>query len=180
MLEYLDGIVVERGNDYVVVDKGGIGFKILTPSRIDDGRVRLYLVLFIKEEQPVLYGFKTREERDIFQQLLGVSGVGVKHAFSILRGFTPGEFLEILEEGDHTRLTDIPGIGIKTAQRIILELKGKLDFIQSEIFEDVVSALVNLGFDKKEVVPVVRGIIRETRDINEAIKKALQKLTEKG
>jgi len=180
MFEYLEGIVVERGSDYVIVDKGGIGFRVLTPSRVDDGRVRLYLVLFIKEDQPVLYGFKTREERDIFEQLLGVSGVGVKHAFSILKGLSPAEFLEILETGEHTRLTDIPGIGLKTAQRIILELKGKIDFGQSEVFEDVVSALINLGFDKKEVIPVVRGVIKETRDINEAVKKALQKLTEKG
>jgi len=180
MFEYIEGVIVEKGTDYVVVEKGGMGFKIYTPSKLDKGRVKLYLKLLMKEDEPVLYGFKTKEERDIFEQLLGVSGIGVKNAIAILKGFTPDEFLEIMETGNHTQLTDVPGIGVKTAQRIILELKGKLDFIHSEVFEDVVSALVNLGFDKRDILPVVKQVLKETRQVEDAIKKALQKLTEKG
>ncbi|WP_457642728.1 Holliday junction branch migration protein RuvA [Persephonella sp.] len=180
MLEYIKGIVTEKGEGFIVVEKGGLGFKIYTPSEFDGNEVRVYLKLFIKDEEVVLYGFKTREERDLFVQLISVSGIGVKHALSIMGRFSVGEIIDILEEGDVDRLMDVPGIGKKTAQRIIFELKGKLSFIENELIDDVVSALVGLGFDKKEAYRSAREAVKETKELNKAVKKALQKLSEKG
>lgn len=180
MLEYIKGKIVEKGEGFVVVEVGSIGFFIYTPSDFDVGSSEeIFLKMFIKEESPVMYGFRTREERDLFVQLLSVNGVGVKHAISILGRYSVGEILDILEEGDVDALTDVPGIGKKTAQRIILELKGRVDFMKNELVEDVVNALVNLGFEKKEALFAAKESVKETKDLEKAIKKALQKITEK-
>ncbi len=87
------------------------------------------------------------------------------------------EFIEIIENGDVDRLTEIQGIGNKTAQRIIVELKGKIEFSESDELNQLVSALVNLGYDKKESVKVARKVIKETKDIKEALKKAISMLS---
>ncbi|MBK3331831.1 Holliday junction branch migration protein RuvA [Persephonella atlantica] len=180
MLEYIKGKIVEKGEDFVIVEVGSIGFFIYTPSDFDVGfSEQIFVKMFIKEESPVMYGFRTREERDLFVQLLSVSGVGVKHALSILGRYSVGEILDILEESDVDALTDVPGIGKKTAQRIILELRGKIDFIKNELVEDVVSALLSLGFEKKDAFFAAKEAVKETKDLEEAVKKALQKITEK-
>ncbi|SNZ03605.1 Holliday junction DNA helicase subunit RuvA [Persephonella hydrogeniphila] len=178
MFEFIKGKIVEKREDYIVVEIGGVGFKVFSPSDFDTDEVVIYLKVRLKEDEILLYGFKNREERDIFEQLLSISGVGVKHAFSVLRRYTVDELLDILEEGDIDALTDVPGIGKKTAQRIVLELKGKIDFIKNELVEDIVQALVNLGFDKKESIKAAREAVKETKDIQKAVKKALQKLSE--
>ena len=87
------------------------------------------------------------------------------------------EFIEIVENGDVDRLTEIQGIGNKTAQRIIVELKGKIDFSESDELSQLVSALVNLGYDKKESVNVAKKVMKETKDIKEALKKAISLLS---
>ncbi len=180
MLEYIKGKIVEKGEDFIVVEVGSIGFFVYTPSDFDVGySEQIFVKMFIKEESPVMYGFRTREERDLFVQLLSVNGVGVKHAFSILSRYTVGEIMDILEEGNLDALTDVPGIGKKTAQRIMLELKGRIDFIKSELVEDVVNALTGLGFEKKDAIFAAREAVKETGDLEKAIKKALQKITEK-
>ncbi len=180
MLEYIKGKIVKKGEGFVVVEVGGIGFFIYTPSDFGVGSSeQIFVKMFIKEESPVIYGFKTVEEREMFVQLLSVSGVGVKHALSILGRYSVGEILDILEEGNVDALTDVPGIGKKTAQRIILELRGKIDFIKNEVVEDVVNALTGLGFEKKDAIFAAREAVKETGNLEEAIKKALQKITEK-
>lgn len=178
MIEFIEGNIIEKGRDFVVIEKGGIGFKIFVPYEINTNK--LYIKLFIKDEQIVLYGFKNREDRDIFEQLLSVSGIGVKHAFSILRSFTPTEFFRIVEEGDVESLIDVPGIGKKTAQRIVLELRGKINFIENELVEDIVNALTGLGFEKKEALYVAKEAAKESKELEKALKIALQKLSEKG
>ena len=180
MFEYIRGRVVDRGEDYIILEKGGFGFKVLTPSNFDGEEVKAYTKVNIKEDEIIIYGFKTVEERDLFDRLLTVSGVGIKHAFSILKRYPIGELLQIIEEGDVDALVEVQGIGKKTAQRIILELKGKLDFIRSEIIDDIVQALVNLGFEKKDSVKAAREAVKESKDLQIALKKALQKLSEKG
>ncbi len=180
MLDYIKGRIVERGEDYIILEKEGFGFKVLTPSNFGEEEVKVYTKVNIKEDELILYGFKTIEERDLFDKFLTVSGVGVKHAFSILKKYSVGELIQIIEEGDVDALTEVQGIGKKTAQRIILELKGKLDFVRQEIIDDVVQALLNLGFEKKDSVKVAREAVRESADLQIALKKALQKLSEKG
>ena len=178
MFEFIKGKIVEKKEDYIVVEIGGIGFKIFSPSDFDKDEAVVYIRMRIKEDEILMYGFKTREERDIFEQLLSVSGVGVKHAFSVLKRYTVDELLDIFQKGDIDALTDVPGIGKKTAQRIILELKGRVDFIKNELVEDIVQALIGLGFDKKESVKAASEAVRETNDIQKAVKIALQKLSE--
>ncbi|NPA58784.1 MAG: Holliday junction branch migration protein RuvA [Aquificae bacterium] len=180
MIDYIEGNVVEAKEGYVVVDKGGIGFRIITPSKVEGSRVKLFVKLFIKDDEPVLYGFKTREEREIFVKLLSISGIGTKNAVSILKGISPEEFLRLIEEGDYTGFTAVPGIGKKTAQRIVLELKGKLETERDGLAEELSSALTNLGFDKSEIAGVVREVAGRTDSVEEALKLALQKLSEKG
>ncbi len=180
MLEYIKGRIVEKGEDYIILEKEGFGFKVLTPSKFENEEVKVYTKVNIKEDEIIVYGFKTVEERDLFDRFLTVSGVGVKHAFSILKRYSVGELLQVIEEGDVDALTEVQGIGKKTAQRIILELKGKLDFVRSEIMDDIVQALLNLGFEKKDSIKAAREAVKESSDLQTALKKALQKLSEKG
>ncbi len=181
MLEYIKGRVIGKGEDHIILEKEGFGFRVLTPSVFDEkDDVKVFTRISIKEDQIIVYGFRTIEERDIFDKLLTVSGVGVKHAFSILKRYSAGELLQIIEEGDVESLTEVQGIGKKTAQRIILELKGKLDFVRFEIIDDIVQALINLGFEKKESFKAAREAVKESSDLQTALKKALQKLSEKG
>ncbi|WP_293444491.1 Holliday junction branch migration protein RuvA [Persephonella sp.] len=181
MLEYIKGRVISKGEDHIILERGGFGFRVLTPSVFDEkDEVKVFTRISIKEDEIIVYGFRTVEERDLFDKLLTVSGVGVKHAFSILKRYSVGELLKIIEEGDVEALTDVQGVGKKTAQRIILELKGKLDFVSLEIIDDIVDALVNLGFEKKSSVKAAREAVRESSDLQTALKKALQKLSEKG
>ncbi|WP_029520757.1 Holliday junction branch migration protein RuvA [Persephonella sp. IF05-L8] len=178
MIEFIQGNIVEKNEDYIVIEKGGVGFKIYVPYEIEDGKV--YTKLVVKDDGFFLYGFKNREDRDLFEQLTGITGIGVKHAFSILKRFTGGEVIQIIDEGDVQALMDVPGIGKKTAQRIIFELKGKLQFFENELLEDIVNALLSLGFEKKDAVWAAREALKETKELEIAIKKALQKLSEKG
>ena len=181
MLEYIKGRIVSRGDNYIILEKEGFGFKILTPSDFEGKEeVKAFTRVSIKEDEIIIYGFKSIEERDLFDKLLTVSGVGVKHAFSILKRYSVGELIQIIEEGDVNALTEVQGVGKKTAQRIILELKGKLDFVRLEIVDDIVNALVNLGFEKRDSVRAAREAVRESSDLQTALKKALQKLSEKG
>ncbi|WP_456464564.1 Holliday junction branch migration protein RuvA [Persephonella sp.] len=180
MLEYIKGKIVNKGEDFIVLEKNGFGFKILSPSDFTSEDVKVFTRINLKEDEIVLYGFKTIEERDLFDKFLTVSGVGVKHAFSILKRYSVGELLQIIEDGDVEALSEVHGIGKKTAQRIILELKGKLDFVRLEIVDDIVQALTNLGFEKKDSVKAAREAVKESTDLQTALKKALQKLSEKG
>jgi Holliday junction DNA helicase RuvA len=133
--------------------------------------------LLVSQEDLRLLGFVSEEERELFLKLIKVHGVGVKQAMNIISKFSVEEFIEIIENGYVNRLTEIKGIGNKTAQRIIVELKGKIEFSESDELNQLVSALVNLGYDKKESVKVAKKVIKETKDIKEALKKAISILS---
>ncbi|NPA12932.1 MAG: Holliday junction branch migration protein RuvA [Aquificae bacterium] len=180
MLDYIKGKVVHQGDGFVVVEKGGFGFLIHTPHRFNENTdIQIYTVVVIKDETLTLYGFKSPQERELFQKLTGISGIGIKHAFSVLKTFPLEEFLSIVENQDTTRLTKASGIGRKTAQRIILELKGKINFLKERTVDDVVSALVSLGFDKDKALDVALQVAKNSKNTEEAVKLALQKITEK-
>ncbi|WP_457640786.1 Holliday junction branch migration protein RuvA [Persephonella sp.] len=180
MIDHIKGKILAVGNDNYLVDIGNLVLKFKSPSNFTDKDSFVYVELFIKEDRFELYGFKTREERDLFNQLISVTGVGMKHAISMLKTFSVAELIEIIESSDVTSLTTIPGIGKKTAQRIIFELQGKLSFGENDILEDIVEALVSLGFDRRKSVQVAKEVFKETKEIEKALKLALQKLTEKG
>ncbi len=180
MIDYIQGKVVYKSQNKVVIDKDGFGLSIETPSNLNlEGKIKLYTYLSLKDEEIRLYGFDSRESRDLFLKLISISGIGIKHAMELLSTFKPFELVEAIENRDVTLLSTVKGIGKKTAQRIIFELQGKLDFYDSEIMEDLVEALQSLGYSKKEAMKVAVEVIKETKDIEQAIKIALQKLSEK-
>ncbi len=180
MIDFLKGKVVYSTDDFSVIEINSIGVKVFTPYKLE-GDITLYTKMYIKDEEPVIYGFKTREERDLFERITSVSGIGVKHAFSLIRNLSSNQIIDAIESGDISVLSSVPGIGKKTAQRLILELRGKIDFYKNEILEDAVQALESLGFDKKEAIKAVRDVLKEgkTLDLQEVIKKSLVFLTGK-
>ncbi len=179
MIEFLKGKISHKGEDIYIIDLGVIALRFRSPSNFEDQSV-VFFEMIIKEDRIELYGFKTPEERDIFNRLLSINGVGVKHALSILRAFSPERFIEIIEKKDITSLTTAHGIGKKTAQRIILELQGKLEFFENRTLQDLVEALSELGFDKRKAIPIAKNVLKDTDNLERALKLALQKLTEKG
>ncbi|HEV09427.1 MAG TPA: Holliday junction branch migration protein RuvA [Sulfurihydrogenibium azorense] len=178
MFDYLKGKIEKLSKNKIVLEKFGIGFLINVPdSEKFSENDKIYTVFKIKEDELKILGFKTKEERDIFNALTQVHGVGEKVALSILSTFSVEEFQTLLEEGDLNSLTKVQGVGKKTAQRIIVELKGKLNFYEDSNLEDLVKALVNLGFDKEEAYKAAKDVLKEEKDLQSALKKAISLLS---
>ncbi len=180
MLEFIEGEVIESEENFAIIFASGFGIKINTPYKISLGKSRLYTYLSFKDETFKIFGFKTKNERDLFIKLININGIGVKHAFSILANLSVDEIINSIENQDVSLLTSVPGIGKKTAHRIVLELKGKINFENETLINDVLEALKELGFEKSKALPVVREVIKNTSDIQDIIKYSLQKLTEKS
>lgn len=173
MFAYIKGNLEEKSNNYVVIDVGGIGYKIfMSNSAIDNigdvGKiVKVHTYYYVREDNISLYGFLTREELNMFELLLQVSGIGAKSAIVMLSNITPSFFALAVITEDISKLTKIPGIGPKSAKRIVLELKDKLKAIEQESLleeennnkidesnenaEEAISALQILGYNKKEI-----------------------------
>jgi Holliday junction DNA helicase RuvA len=173
MFDYIKGKITKKGKNHIVIEKLGFGLLVEVPDSEKFKENIVYTYLLVRQEDVRLLGFVSEEERDLFLKLIQIHGVGVKHALNIISNFSVEEFIEIVENGDVDRLTEIQGIGNKTAQRIIVELKGKIEFSESDELSQLVSALVNLGYDKKESVKVAKKVMKETKDIKEALKKAI-------
>ncbi len=168
MFNKITGKLTAKMVEKIFVSTGSIEWEIITtrvsiedfPKEGED--VLVYTYLHHKEDQLKLFGFSSEEERNLFLDLIKVDGVGPKLAIKILSGISASDFIEALEVENLERLSSIPGLGKKTAQKIILKLKGKLTPIEKPwdpVVKDIVSALVGMGFDKKVS--------------NEAVKKAL-------
>jgi Holliday junction DNA helicase RuvA len=168
MIAYLKGTLIRKSPGHVVVDVGGVGYAAAIPLstfvRLGDvgGPVELLIHTHLSESALALFGFSTEAEREIFLKLIGVSGIGPKLAMNILSGIEPDDLAAAVRDGDVARLTMIPGIGKKTALRIAMELQDKLEkkekvlsALDSPEREDLVSALTNMGFRRKEVDRVV-------------------------
>ncbi len=180
MLEFIEGEVIESTKNYAIILSSGFGIKVYTPYKIPLGKKRVYTYLTFKDETFKIFGFKTIKERDLFIKLTDINGIGVKHAFSILANLSVDEIIDSIENQDVSLLTSVPGIGKKTAHRIVLELKGKIDFEDEQLLKDVLQALKELGFEKSKALPVAREAIKNTSNIQDIIKYCLQKLTEKS
>ena len=167
MIAHLRGSILEKHPNRIVIDVNGVGYDVFVPLSTfyglgDPGAgIALRIHTHVREEAFVLYGFATPLEQELFERLIGVSGIGAKVALSVLSGIEPQEFIRAIERGDLARLTAIPGVGKKTSERIVLELKDRLPRGQvaeaiggAEASEgpalrgDVVSALVNLGYHR--------------------------------
>ncbi len=173
MIAAVRGKVFQLSPGRVAVDTGsGLVLQLLVPvSSFQHLRqhqdVLLHAVLKIKDEDVVVYGFLTLEEKALFEKLVAVSGIGGKTAMACVSALTPGEWLAAVAAADVERISSIPGIGKKTAQRIILELTGKLGMEKetpeagSRLASDLVSGLVNLGYALKSAREAVRCVLKE-------------------
>lgn len=194
MYYYIKGTLVQKGDNYLVVDANGVGYMIYTSltSIADVGEtgrnVTMYTYLHVREDVMDLYGFATVEEKNMFMNLISVSGVGPKAALAILSVTTPAKFAVAVVTNDVKTITKASGVGPKMAQRVILELKDKLktEDIDIDMDEDIgeipsdnrseaISALIVLGYSPNDAQKAVKGI-DGTLSVEEIIKKALSSL----
>jgi len=194
MYEYISGAVAEVTPAYAVIDAGGVGYylniSLETFSAIEHaGQARLYVHYIVREDAQLLYGFATRLERELFRHLLSVSGVGGNTARTILSTYSPRELQGIIAAGNAVLLKNVKGLGMKTAQKIIVELSGKLTGLTGECasavpasggerMEEALSALVMLGFQKNAAEKVLQAVVRETPSatVEEMVRMALKRL----
>ena len=201
MLAYIKGILEIKTKGYIVVEAGGLGYKIFMPEstiantgNIGD-KVQIYTFMRVREDDVSLYGFLTNEELRMFELLLSVSGIGAKGALGILSNITPSQFALAVISNDVAILKKVPGIGPKTAQRAILELKDKLKKEQEisiaegeeasnieqivkedEKVSEAISALQVLGYSKREIVEALQNIDVASLSVEDIIKKGLSNL----
>ena len=187
MYNYLNGKIAEKGVDYIVVECFGIGYHVYV-SRPDDflkdENTKVYTYLAVREDDMTLYGFKTKEEKNIFLKIISVSGIGPKTAITMLSVTTPQSFIQAIELGNTGYLKKLPGIGAKSASQIILDLKGKLVVEVDEVqktsvnkdLEDTRLALKGLGFKSTDIDNVLKVIGQEKLTSQQYLKKALQLL----
>lgn len=174
MIAFLQGTIKQKRSDLVVLDVNGVGYCAGIPlsTFLDLGEIgtaaELHIYTHVTDSSLALYGFSSEEEKDIFLQLISISGIGPKIALNILSGIGVSDLEDAIRTADIARLSLVPGIGKKTAQRIALELQEKLGQKATELElesyrekEDLVSALVNMGFRRKEVDKIVAETIKD-------------------
>ena len=192
MIGRLTGILIEKFPPQVIVDCHGVGYEVDVPMSTfynlpgTGERVVLHVHHVVREDADLLYGFGSLEERKIFRQMIKISGVGPKLALSVLSGLSIGDLVQAVTEQDTARLVKIPGVGKKTAERLLLELRDKLDVddvIQTEgsgkthkPSSDVVNALTGLGYSDKEAAHVVKQLPGDL-SVTESIRQALKMLS---
>ncbi len=186
MIGHLDGRVLELQPGLVVLEAGGVGYEVHLPVSahpflVGRERAALFVHTHVREDQLALYGFPTRRERDTFRLLLGVSGVGPRTALALLSGLTPDELGAAVASEQWRRLAAAPGIGKRTAERLIVELKGKIEATArggASPREDAVSALVNLGYPSRAAEEAVGDLLRPRpeMELDELLRRALQTL----
>lgn len=200
MYSYIKGILTDMEEDLVVVEAGGIGYNIYTagqtfhylPSVGEE--IKLYTYLHIREDAMILYGFLTKDDLRVFKLLIGVSGIGPKGALAILSVMTTDDLRFAVLGDDAKAIAKAPGIGAKTAQRLILELKDKLSledaFAQRPEFageqtenrakgakNEAVQALVALGYSSSEALKAINGLeITDDTDVEDILKAALKNM----
>jgi len=177
MIALLTGKIAYKSPDHIILDVNGVGYRVMIPFSTyyelpEEGAVSLHIHTSVREDAIQLYGFRTRLEKSFFQLLISVSGVGPKLARDILSNIQPQALSQALMLSDIHKLSTIPGIGKKTAERLILELKdkvGKLDISAlpateargipaEDVLEDVASALLNLGYKEPQVRKALGGL----------------------
>ena len=195
MIAHLRGRILDKQPNRIVVDVAGVGYDVSVPLSTfyglgDTGsEIALRIHTHVREDALLLYGFATRLEQDLFERLIAISGIGPKVALAVLSGIEPAELIRAIERGDLARLTAIPGVGKKTSERIVLELKDRLPKIApapaagdalppSTLRDDVLSALMNLGYHRPLAEKAVDSAIKATAggDFERTLKQALREL----
>lgn len=195
MISYIKGEVIKKGLDYIVLDNNDIGYYVSTSlstlNKVSEGRTTIIQIyMHIREDIIALYGFLTNDEIELFKKLISVNGIGPKAALSVLSTYETNTVKEIILKEDDTRLSKVPGIGKKTASKIILELKDKVGTLEglnlgnetgnisqpdSET-SDVLNALIALGFNSYEAKKTLDSIDFTDKSENEIIKEALKNI----
>lgn len=201
MIDFLRGSIVHTESDYVVIDVNDIGYRVFVSNPYGlakhDDRTILYIHYHVREDAILLYGFATREEQALFRRLIDVSGIGPRVAIGILSGGRPEAVVAAIQREDLSYLTKLPGIGKKTAQRMVLDLKDKLGGFESahplesvaaasagaglavSPWEEVKQGLQALGYSEPEVDRAWQSIaarVQEDESVESIMKKALQAL----
>ena len=196
MFAYIKGSLEQKSNNYVVIDVGGIGYKIFMATKAIEtlgeiGKVvKVHTHYYVREDNISLYGFNTNEELRMFELLLQVSGIGAKSAIAMLSEISPSSFALAVISDDISQLVKIPGIGKKTAARIVLELKDKLkteeaitkteevklSITNEEETSEAIAALQVLGYTKREIEKALENVDTKNLQLEEIIKQGLKSL----
>ncbi|MDR1988621.1 MAG: Holliday junction branch migration protein RuvA [Acidobacteriaceae bacterium] len=196
MIAHLRGRISSKGPSRVVVDVHGVGYDVMIPLSTFYGLgevgsdLSLRIHTHVREDALALFGFATALEQNLFERLIGISGIGPKLALAVLSGIEPRDLLRAIGHGDVARLTRIPGVGKKTAERIVLELKDKMPVVEeaeassgsvtepSVLRDDVLSALVNLGYHRPLAEKAVDVVVKTAPDgdFERTLKHALREL----
>ena len=198
MYEFIEGTLVGIEPTYIVINNQGLGYKILTPnpfkwSSLSNQQTNVFVELVVREDAHTLYGFQTQDEKDLFNKLTTVKGIGPRTALSILAPGDQSGLIQAIQQENVSYLTNFPGVGKKTAQQIILDLQGKLDEVESsdsttttqttadsripEILQQTKEALTGLGYSAREVSSIQKQLKEETfTDTQEALSYALKLL----
>ena len=190
MIGRLSGILLEKNPPQLLIDCNGVGYEVGVPMSTFYNlpalgeKVVLLTHLTVREDAHLLFGFGTVEERNVFKELIKISGIGARTALSILSGLSVADLSQAITLQEAGRLTKIPGIGKKTAERLLLELKGKLGAdlgapggtVHNDATADIMNALVALGYSDKEAMLALKQVPAGT-DVSEGIKLALKALS---
>lgn len=192
MIGKLTGLLAEKQPPNLLLEVNGVGYEIEAPmSTIYDlphlgEKISLFIHLVIREDAHLLYGFLTRRERECFRQLIKISGIGPRIALAILSGMSPDDLARAIQMEDAVAMARVPGIGKKTAERLILELRGKLgpdlgglpagaSAAPVSAQSDIISALLALGYNEREAVAAVKTLPADV-SVNDGIRQALKGL----
>jgi holliday junction DNA helicase RuvA len=186
MIAFIEGQIVEKSATRVVLAVGGVGYEVAVPTSVVAslpavGRTaRVHIRMVVREDSMTLYGFAGTDERELFDLLTGVTGVGPKVALSFLSALAPDSIRRAVVAGDAATLTVVPGVGKKVAQRVVLDLRDKLGGDTVLVLEgplaDVREALLQLGLTPSEATDAMRGIEPDGRRTDDLLREALQKV----
>lgn len=189
MIGFLNGVVFFKEGNYIILDVKGVGYKVLAASdvlikAIKGTSLELFIYTHVREDNISLFGFLEAQDLKLFENLIGISGIGPKTAMNIFSAGNRNEIMSAITKGDVDFFTSVPRLGRKNAQKIIIELKNKfggtgdLDLTGAEISgsEEVVIALKGFGFTSKEIHDAIRNVKKDDQKITETIKLALKYL----
>jgi Holliday junction DNA helicase RuvA len=197
LINYLKGTLEYADEGSLIIEVNGVGYKLAVPLSAMEklpplgGELKIYTYLQVKEDELCLYGFLSKEEQSVFEKLITVSGIGPKGAINILSVLSPMDIYMAIVSADIKLLSSVSGIGKKTAQRIVLELKDKMGNLpvmdlnelqtvsleNNGLVEDALSALMALGYKRAEALQAVRQVYTEGMELEAVIKASLKKLS---
>lgn len=190
MISYIEGKLIEKNDNSIIIDNNGLGYEIFvsfnTISQLPllNECVKILTYMQVREDGIALYGFATKEEKDVFTKLISISGIGPKNAIAILSGFPLSDLIVAIVSGNTKMISKIKGLGAKTAERIVLELKDKLTIIPNSenqaviqdltVIDDATETLIALGINKNDAYKLAKENWVESSSIEDIITKVLK------